>query len=165
MALEVCRAAIEPVRAPAEDKLATAPAAPSPSSVPCRRLKPALSARLEALVELPAAFFSAERFSRLALLSSTSEPSTLQPIEASSDCQPAPKLSAPAPEDDRRLRAAVAGCPAPCTPVPSALTRPCAGVPRVPISIAAATVMRRNKAEGVPKGAGNGLEHCQELNR
>jgi hypothetical protein len=57
LACEFCRAAIEPVRTEAADRLAPAP---TPSSVPCCKLRLAPTVRLEATVKLSVAFFPAE---------------------------------------------------------------------------------------------------------
>jgi hypothetical protein len=83
---------------------------------------------------------------------------------ASSDCQPARKLVAVGTEEDNRLGTAAPVRPALYT-APGVLLTLGVGVAPSLISMAAATVMQRDRADTVPKRDRDGLEHCQEWNR
>ena len=88
------------------------------------------------------------------------------PNSISSDCRPERKSRpsvAVAAVDEERTDAALPQA-SKLEGTPSALPVLCAAVAPVPISIPAAAVMQREKADSVPKRDSQGLEHCQEWN-
>jgi hypothetical protein len=159
------RVASSPVRAPPVGNFAAALAFPLPFSVCELERESARTFWAEVETEFlpsvsPCASTAAvvsEPASLLVWLAS----STLEPREASSDCQLERKLSTVEAVDDDRSRVTAPVSLVPCAN-PRALSWLGAGPLPASISIPAAMAMQPDKAEDMPNSVGDKLEHCHK---